>query len=362
MKNTILLCTLALGGMLISCSDRKQSENDKEGVETSLPTLTNGVTVMTLKKSTFNHELISNGKVSADSYADLYFRTPEVIAHIWVKNGEHVRKGQKIAELDLFRLNNSLSQTKNSMKQSQLEMQDVLIGQGYSPDKTKNIPDDVMELAGVKSGYIQSKAQYESAQYDVQQATLTAPFDGVVANLFSKSHNMAKTAEPFCRIINTGDMEVDFTALESELPLVRKRDKVAIIPYAATVDECSGSVSEINPSVDDNGMVRIKAKVNGNGKLFNGMNVRVSVHRSVPDQLVIPKSAVVLRSGKQVVFTLDKGKSMWNYVTTGLENMNEYTVTDGLEEGMQVITSGNVNLAHESPVRVVKENKTVKSE
>lgn len=38
----------------------------------------------------------------------------------------------------------------------------------------------------------------------------------------------------------------------------------------------------------------------------------------------------------------------------GIENMEEYTVTDGLEEGMEVITTGNVNLAHEAPVRVIK--------
>ena len=43
--------------------------------------------------------------------------------------------------------------------------------------------------------------------------------------------------------------------------------------------------------------------------------------RSVGEQLVIPKTAVVLRSGKQVVFTLKDGKAMWNYVHTGLENI-----------------------------------------
>ena len=84
------------------------------------------------------------------------------------------------------------------------------------------------------------------------------------------------------------------------------------------------------------------------------MNVRVSVKRSVGEQLVIPKTAVVLRSGKQVVFTLKDGKAMWNYVHTGLENMEEYTITDGLEEGMEVIVTGNVNLAHEAPVKVIK--------
>jgi hypothetical protein len=49
---------------------------------------------------------------------------------------------------------------------------------------------------------------------------------------------------------------------------------------------------------------------------------------------------------------------MWNYVTTGLENVSEYTLVDweasGLQEGMTVITTGNVNLAHETPVKIIE--------
>ncbi|MDE5928202.1 MAG: efflux RND transporter periplasmic adaptor subunit, partial [Duncaniella sp.] len=122
----------------------------------------------------------------------------------------------------------------------------------------------------------------------------------------------------------------------------------------STTDSRTGRVTEINPMVDDNGMVKVWAAVDGGSGLIDGMNVRVSVKRAVDKALVIPKSAVVLRSGRQVVFTLDGDKAMWNYVTTGLENLNEYTVTDGLTPGMTVITSGNVNLAHEAPVKVMK--------
>jgi hypothetical protein len=53
------------------------------------------------------------------------------------------------------------------------------------------------------------------------------------------------------------------------------------------------------------------------------------------------------------VFTYLDGKAMWNYVTTGLENMDEYVITEGLTEGQEVIVSGNFNLAHEVPVKVV---------
>lgn len=342
---------------LAACSGEKKETTEKEGVETVLPALPNEVTVMTLKKRVFNHELISNGKVTAKEYADLYFRSTEVVADVWVKNGDRVSRGQKIARLDLFKLNNTLAQAQNSLSQATLEMQDVLIGQGYAPDKPEAVPADVLELAQVKSGYAQSKAQYESARYDVEQATLEAPFDGVIANLFEKKYNMPNTSEPFCRVIHTGNMEVDFTVLENELPLLKVGDEVEVTPYASAAGVRRGSISEINPMVDENGMVRVKARVDGSNQLFDGMNVRVSVKRTMGEQLVVPKTAVVLRSGKQVMFTLKEGKAMWNYVHTGLENMEEYTLVnweaDGLKEGMEVITTGNVNLAHEAPVKVI---------
>lgn len=345
--------------MLVACSGNDSGNKEKEGVETVLPSQVNEVTVMKLGKTDFNHELVSNGKVVAKEYADLYFRTSEVVAKVWVKNGTYVRKGQKLAELDLFKLNNTLAQSKNSLAQATLEMQDVLIGQGYAPDNLDAVPADMLALAKVKSGYEQAKAQYESAQHDVEQATLVAPFDGVVANLFDKQYNMPKSGEPFCRIIRTSAMEVDFTVLESELPLIKVGDQVEVTPYATVAGMRTGSISEINPLVDENGMVRVKAQVNGGDKLFDGMKVRVNVKRLLGEQMVVPRTAIVLRSGKQVLFTVkDDSIAMWNYVQTGLENMTEYTLVDweasGLKEGMIIITTGNVNLAHETPVKIIE--------
>ena len=340
MKNQYPFYTLCLAlTMLTACSGEKKESASEKGVETVLPDTKNEVSVMTLKKQIFNHELVSNGKISARGMADLRFESGEVIAHIWVKNGDRVRKGQKLAELDKFKLDNQLSQSEDALKKSELELRDVLISQGYPADDISQVPEETMKLAKVKSGYDQSKSQYEMSKYNAEHATLTAPFDGVVANLFSKPYNLASTSDVFCTVIDMQGMEVDFTVLESELPLIKNGDKVVIKPYsdAATVHE--GSISEINPLVDDKGMVK----------------VRVSVHRSLGEQLVIPKSAVVLRSGKQAVFTLKDGKmAQWNYIHTALENADSYSVADGLTEGDTVIVSGNINLAHEAPVTIIE--------
>ena len=104
-------------------------------------------------------------------------------------------------------------------------------------------------------------------------------------------------------------------------------------------------------------MVHVKARIEGTPKeLFDGMNVKVSVFRSVENAMVIPKTAVVLRSGKQVVFSLKNGEAYWNYVHTMLENLEYCTLAeDGdntLQEGDTIIVTGNLNLAHETPVKV----------
>ena len=349
-KHFSTLWVLVAAGMMAACGGESQ-RTEEDSIETALPQEEAEVTVMTLKRQPFDHELVSNGKVTSQQYTDLYFRRAEVVAKVYVKNGDYVRKGQKLAELELFPFENELAQRRIALEQATLEMQDVLIGQGYGASNQDAVPADVMQLARVKSGYEQQKALFDAAQHDLEQATLTAPIDGRVANLFQKPLNMANTGEAFCRIVSTGQMEVDFNVLESELPLIKIGDKVEVAPYAQTAGSYQGSVSEINPLVDANGMVRVRARVSGSG-LFDGMNVRVSVKRSVADQLVVPKTAVVLRSERQVVFTLENGRAYWNYVKTGLENLTEYTIVDGLEEGKQVIVTGNVNLAHESPVIV----------
>lgn len=339
---------------LIGCTGANKENNDSEqSVDTVLPETANEVTIMTLQTTDFNHELISNGKLSARRFVDLRFETAEVIAEIYVKNGDRVSKNQKLAELSTFRLDNQVAQQKDALDRAKLELQDVLIGQGFTINDSSNVPPATMQLVRTKSGYDQSLAQYELAAYERQHAVLTAPFDGIVANLFAKQYNTSSTADVFCTIIDPRSLEASFTILESELSLIKTSDKVEVTPFAIPDQKTEGRITEINPLVDANGMVQVKAAVTNTGKLFEGMNVRVSIYRPLTKQLVVPKEAVVLRSGKQVVFTLVDKKAYWNYVQTGVENAGYYTITEGLKDGDIVITSGNINLAHEAPVILI---------
>ena len=348
---------LSLACVLAACSEKSGNDVEK-GMTANIATDSVSdkiaeVTVMPLVKRVFNHEIVSNGKLNAREKVDVNFQSPGLIASIYVKNGQRVAKGQKIATLDAYKLENQLAKEMNAVASARLEMQDVIIGQGYDPDHLEKVPDEVLKLARLRSGLEQAELSLASVKRDINEATLVAPISGIVANLSAKANNMSSSSEPLCRIINDGAMDVEFSVLESELAMVKQGDKVAVAPFSGG-ESHQGRVSEIKTKVVDNGMVKVWATVDGGKGLIDGMNVRVSVKRAVEDTLVVPKSAVVLRSGRQVVFTVSGNKAMWNYVTTGFENLNEYTVTDGLSQGMTVIISGNVNLAHEAPIRVVE--------
>ena len=100
-------------------------------------------------------------------------------------------------------------------------------------------------------------------------------------------------------IIDTRSLEVIFTVLENELAMIRTGDKVRVSPFAMPDVVVEGRVTEINPWVDKNGMVQVKASVGYHQRMVEGMNVRVSIFRSLGKHWVVPKSAVVLRTGRR---------------------------------------------------------------
>lgn len=361
-RRGILYVTFIIAG-LVACKNERNGGNVKEAptndsIVTGKAHSGEPIQTMVLKEQAFNRELAGNGKVSAFRSSELRFQTDELIAHVWVKNGDRVRAGQKLAQLDLFRLERSFAQAKDNLIQSELELQDVLIGRGYSLDKQDQVPDEELELAKVKSGYNRALISYQLAEEELNKATLNAPFDGVIANLNTKEMNLAPTGEPFCLVLNDKQVEIQFSVLESELASVKRGCKVSVTPFtnATFTEPFYGTVSEINPYVESNGMVRVKAIVPNNGTLLEGMNVNILLKSPLSQSLVIPKSAVVMRSGKPVVFTIVKGKAQWNYVQIMTESSDSCVIAprskeyEGLAAGDTVIVAGNLNLAHESEI------------
>jgi len=353
-----LLISLALT-LLLSCSGKNSGNSEGSATKADFVAEKNLVDTMVLVKRDFNKQIISNGKLRAINKCELRFLTSGEIAKIFVSNGKTVAKGQVIAKLNTQSASIRLEQASQRMDKAELDFADILIGFGYGRD-TANVPKDILKVAKVRSGYTSSINDLKLTKLELNNANLIAPFGGKIANLKAKEYEQSSDA--ICTLIDDSAFEVDFNLLESEISFIKVGQTVKVASFVNPDTFYRGVVTQINPMVDDKGQINILAKVsNSGGKLLEGMNVKVLVENLIKNQLVVPKSAVVMRDNFEVLFRYDgNGKAMWTYVNVAFSNSDSHVVAANPEKNAElnvndvIITSGTLNLADGSNVEIKK--------
>lgn len=184
--------------LLVACSS-SEVDDDFEMESNKLVVKLSEVQVTKLKFASFEKEVLSIGRIEAKSLATLKFFIQENIEHVYVTNGMTVKTGQKIAALNNYSLMRNLERQKNNLDQSRIDYQDLLVGQGYKLEDTDIAPQDVKNIAGIKSGLNAAAINLKASEYALQQATLKSPIDGKVSNLFTKKNEYSKPGERFVK-------------------------------------------------------------------------------------------------------------------------------------------------------------------
>ncbi len=349
--------TIAAVAMLTAC--RNGGNPAEPADESKLPYTpeVNEVEVVPLRRQTFQMQLLANGKLSAARKSALYFAESGQLVEVAVSNGGSVGQGAVIARLDSREQESRLESARIEVERTRLDYLSFLAGQGYAVADSASVPQDVQNLAAIRSGYAAARNSFAQAQRALDGTVLRAPFGGKVADVRLKQWDRT-TAEPFCTLIADNVFEVEFSALESEYPFLQTGQPVQVSLFGDEDRPVRGTIRSINPSVDKNGQILVTATVPGSPRMLDGMNVKVIVERALPDQLVVPKSAVVIRDNLEVLFRYNNGRSDWVYVHTLNANSESFTVranTDRaaeLHEGDLIIVSGNLNLAEGSKVTI----------
>ena len=341
--------------LLAACTSNKEENTDGSEMEMHQQQMSETyVDTMVLHQTEFNKQIVCNGRLRAKAKSELNFNGQGIIAEVFVREGQHIGKGKLIATLDKQDRQRELEKAEHELQRAKVELTDKLIGLGYNDMNA--VPADVMERAEVMSGYYSAKFQLQSAKKALEECNLYAPFSGRIADLEAKRF---QKNDKVCTLVDDSGFEVEFRILEAELSGVRIGQKVKVTPFVQDSIQYEGRVTEINPLVDDKGLVKIKAHLSNRGNtLLDGMNVRVIVEEKMQHMFVVPKDAVVERDGYQVIFLLEEGRAVWTYVDVVHSNISSFAITGcqrketTIKEGDIVITSGNLNLADGTEVIV----------
>ena len=299
-----------------------------------------------ITNQTFQKQIVSNGKIEAKQKSNLRFKISNIIASIKVKNGQKVNKGQLLAILENDIANNQVEKTSIAFEKAKSQLQEEKINYGLDNRDSLSNP-QVLRNLKMRSGYLEAENALKNARFEYNQSFIRTPFSGIIASIEIKAGDYITSNEVFCILIDQKQFTVKFSILENELSLVKINQQVTIALFSNIENTYSGIITEINPLVDENGLVQVKANIsNVDDSLLDGMSVKIHCKRPLENIIVIPKEALVLRSNREVVFTVEDGLAKWNYVEVQDENSYSYAIKSGLKLGDTIIISGNMNLSH----------------
>jgi len=217
--------------------------------------------------------------------------------------------------------------------------------------KSQQEGEEVRKKLRAASGLAGIELEIKELDYEKQQALIRAPVSGVLSDVKVQAGMRIKTGQELFRIYSAQDLYAEIKVLESDLGLLRTGQSANVNPLAMPDKNYAATLSEINPSIDVNGMVLVRLKIARPAGLLPGMNLEASINVPQKRAVVVPKSAVVQRGGRPVVFTYEDGLAKWNYVTTGLDNGKQIEIVEGVKAGMEVLTSNNLQISHDAPVK-----------
>jgi RND family efflux transporter MFP subunit len=356
MKKALLLSICVL---LFACQDKNMDEQEIAQANIKTSNIENPpieIQTTPVQVGQFPLRILTNGTVQAQQKVELKLETSGKIVQLPIQVGNRVKKGQLIVQLDDQAQQLQLTQANIQLEETNVNKADLLIANGGEAFQDTSVTAEKLKLVNTLSGYDKAQHNIRQAKYELQQTKLFAPFAGIVADVKVKQYQQANAGETVCTLLNPSSFEVKFTLLEEQALAIKKGQTVKIEPLSSQ-NTLTGRIAAINPIVSEQGLVTIYARLlSTRVSLFEGMNVKVIIEDRVPNQLIIPKSAVVLRSEKPVVFTYSAEEQLakWNYVTVAHENDSLVAISEGLEQEMLVIYEGNLNLDHDA--RVVVKN------
>ena len=268
--------------LLLTACRQQNHPNDSQDTIISSDSISQATVSRQASDSAASPAFQTMGKVVATHYADVKFESSLPVLRMMVHNGEHVRQGQLLADQDATRQTNAVEQHQREIDQAHLQMQDVIISQGYDPEHIENVPQRVRHIAEVKSGLLVAQSKLAAARHELKITRVTAPFDGVVANVTAHAGQLAQVGDIVCRVISPQLMDVEFRIMEADLSRFAVGTPLQVVPVGDEHAMYEAKVTEVNPIVDQQGTVMLRAHVNTPHKLFDGMNVSVTLNNTQP--------------------------------------------------------------------------------
>lgn len=309
------------------------------------------VTATRVRAEQWRPKLEAVGTVTAVQGIEVSSEVPGMVREIAFESGQRVSRGDILLKLD--------------DQVDQADLRGLLAALELARLKFRRASRLVKERSVSQSDYDTAQAELDSARAQVasKEAALAkkvirAPFDGVLGLRAVNLGQFLPAGSEIVPLVQLDPVFVDFSLPERYLGQVRVGQKVAA-RVEARQQVFEGRLSAIDPDVDANTrQLRLRAELpSPGGALRPGMFARVSVDLGRDERvLTLPRVAITYAPYGDSVYVISasdgKQTVQQRQVQTGAVIAERVVIEDGLEEGEQVVLTGQVKLRNGAGVTI----------
>ena len=290
--------------------------------------------------------IIEEGEATAVSFTSM-----GVVKRLLVNEGQHVSKGQLIAEMDDTQARNMLAGAEAQMTQANdaLQRYGMLHENGSLPE---------VQWVEIQSKVAQAKAQLEVARKNLADCKLTAPVSGVIGNRQVVAGETALPSQAVVSILNINTVKVKVSVPESEIGSISTNTPSSVKVDAINQQFKGGTIEKGVQADALTHTYDIRISVANNGyHLLPGMVASVTFdfgaqEGAAPEQLTVPITSVQKKvSGKLFVWSVDEyNKAHRTDVSIGSTVGNRVVITSGIKASQRIVTEGYQKLSEGTKV------------
>lgn len=366
MKKLLIILFVLVLFLIIFFSFKSNSKNLKE------------VYTEALKKQNLMEIISASGEIQPKIKVNIQSDVIARIEKLYFKEGDLIKKGQKLVELekDIYLFQRDQAKAAIASAMASLKVSEAQLDESKARrERIKALLEDNLIS---KESYDQVEAEYKSALARVEaskeeinrlekylkeaedklkKTTILSPIDGKVVELILKEGEVVISGTPnipgstIAVIADLSNIISEVDVVESEIAKITLGQNAKITVDAFAQKELKGIVEEIGESafkkVDVN-YFKVKIKILDNFlELKPGMTSKAKIFvQEKKDVLAVPSQAIQEKKGEKFIFINENGKAKKITVNIGIQDQIYTEILGELKEGVSVVTG---------PIRILKE-------
>lgn len=345
MKNTIIISIIAL---MWACNTKK-TESKAVYVEEALP-----VQIASIQTKVLSDEISSSGMLSSKSETKLAFKTGGLIKRIYVQEGQYVKAGQLLAELDLSEIDASVGQAQIGLTKAQRDYDRAQKMYTEEAATKANVQDALSGLEIAQQGI-------KAASFNKKLSKIIAPSNGVILRKIAEQGELITPFMPaFILGSGAGTYVVNLGLTDKQIVKINKGDQADISLDAYPGEIFKGTVSQISQTINPStGTFEVELSLlPTDKKLMSGFMANGNIKgKAGVKALVVPVSALQEADmSTAFVYVYDAATQLANKreIKIGKVFNADVHIIEGVSEGEQVITQGSGFVMDRQKVKVIR--------